>query len=432
MSQNFTTKIISLKNHDFASASIWMFASNTILNTGNFIFIFLLARILSPSNYTTIIALISVANLLMTTTSILQLTVVNLVSEVTGEKKSQTIDQIYKYFQSIIFKFSIICLVLFLIFEKYLTNFLKLEKSSYLLIIFVTFLLSLSVTLFKSTLQGMQKFNLFTLTTSLEIITKISILIVSFIIIGPSLQIALLSLVIPYLILIILSFFIIRPIQLNKKDKKLSNLDVLKTTLTSAILMVSLTSFYTIDIILVKHFFQGQSFQNSPNLYVAVSTIGKIIFFGTIAITSALIPITRKRYASNIASFKIFFLSIATTIMYALIIIIITFLNPERLLKILGQPEYLNAKYLLTPFLIFISIHSVAYVISMYHFAKKRYSVMYIVLPAAICQILGIFVFHKNLIDIITVSTWCSASLVIMLLCIFPTKHIKINIFQNI
>ncbi len=432
MAQNFTTKIISLNNHDFANASIWMFASNTILNTGNFIFIFLLARILTPSNYTSIIALISVANLLMTSTSILQLTVVNLVSEAIGAKKSQTIDLIYKYFQSLIFKFSIICLVLFMIFEKYLVNFLKLEKSSYLLIIFLTFLLSLSVTLYKSTLQGMQKFSLFTLTTSLEIITKISILIIAFIIIGPSLEIALLSLLIPYLILLVLSFFMIRPPQLSKKDKKLDNLDIFKTTLTSAILLLSLTSFYTTDIILVKHFFQGQYFQNSPNLYVAASTIGKIIFFGVIAITSALIPITRKRNASNIASFKILFLSLAITIMYASIIIIITFLNPEGILKILGQPEYLYAKYLLTPFLIFISIHSVAYVISMYHFAKKRYSVIYLVLPAAICQILGMLAFHKNLIDIITVSTWCSASLVLLLLCIFPTKQITTNLFQNI
>jgi len=71
--------------------------------------------------------------------------------------------------------------------------------------------------------------------------------------------------------------------------------DALSYGFPALLTVAGLTSLYTSDVILVKHFFSSYE----AGLYSALGMMGKIIFFASSAITTAMFPIAAEKYAQK-------------------------------------------------------------------------------------------------------------------------------------
>jgi O-antigen/teichoic acid export membrane protein len=85
-----------------------------------------------------------------------------------------------------------------------------------------------------------------------------------------------------------------------------------KVTRYSSPLLISTLSTNSLimtDVLLVKHYFDP----HSAGIYASLSTLGKIIFYGTGPISSVMFPLISKRFSENKSFGKVFMMSLVLT-----------------------------------------------------------------------------------------------------------------------
>lgn len=410
-----------LKTNAFAKATIWMTVGMMFANIGAFFFIFLLIRILTPSDYAVIVSLISVFNLLIVPAGIMQITVVAKVAEAKGKDELGKVSFIYHYFLKRLFFVGVVLLLVAFLFTGVINEFLHIRDARLFLLICISAIGFYFIILARSILQGMSEFKNFSLSTILEMIFKIAFAVI-LILLGMRIFGAALSFLFSEIIVLLFTMLIVQKKFIrNSQPIPIHVSEILTVGLPTTFMLLGLTSFYTVDVLLVKHYFPEQ-FSNQAALYAGVSTLGKIIFFGTAGVSSALLPTAAEQYATGKKTKALLFASFGLVAAGAFLVTVFYFLQPRLAFLILGKAEYLAATPYLGIFAVFISLHSLVFLIANYLISVKKLDSAYIVFFGAIIQILGIVLFHNNLTEIIFVSIFSSALLLLVLLLVYIVK----------
>lgn len=423
-----------LRNNKFSHATFWMTLGIMLMNAGSFFYIFILARFLEPSDYSILITAISIIGLITVPMNILQLVLVSMISEAKGLNDDGKVRLIHDYFLKRIFWISLFLLAFFLLFSKQINLFFHFENRLYLNLVVFLSITYFFLIFFRSILQGSFTFRKFAASAFWEMTLRI-VVVVFVALLGFGLFGALGGFLASQIAVTLYSFFLLKP-TLPDKDSKtnLHTTAVFKVVTPAAFMILGLTSFYTTDVLLVRHFFPEQTFGNNASLYAALSTLGKIIFFANFGIASALLPISTEKHARKEKPLKILVLSLLLELIICSLFIVIYFLAPKFLLNLLGQKEYLEASNLLGFFAIFMSFHSLVYLISNYLFSTKRLFSSYIVFFLSLTQILGIISFHESLFQVVTVSIYSSGTLLALLFSFFLVQYyfsnIKLSFFK--
>ena len=189
------------------------------------------------------------------------------------------------------------------------------------------------------------------------------------------------------------------------------------------IFLVSLStnSLYSTDVILVKHFFEAQS----AGIYAALSTLGKIIFFGTAPVGAVMFPLVSQRQSQGKDYKKIFLLSLLFTLGISLLVLLIYWLAPELSLKILYGDKFLEASPYLVWIGLFMAIFSSGSLITGFYLSKGDTRIWTLVVLAALGQALGIWFFHSSIFQVITVNIISASFLLVSLLIYFGYETSK-------
>jgi len=147
--------------------------------------------------------------------------------------------------------------------------------------------------------------------------------------------------------------------------------------------------------------------------------MGRIIFYGTSPIAAVMFPLVSKSYAKGGNYKKIFFLSIFLTFLLIVALVILYWLFPNLVLQLLYGDKFLEGAPYLVWFGIFIGLFTISSLFLNYFLSKGTTRVVYIALVAAIIQIIGIYLFHKDILQVVLVSIWVSLILLISLLIYF-------------
>lgn len=187
----------------------------------------------------------------------------------------------------------------------------------------------------------------------------------------------------------------------------------------------AITSLYTSDIILVKHFFS--SFDTG--IYASLSTLGKIIFFGTSPIASVMFPLVSQKQSKGEGYRKIFIYSLLATSILAFIALVIYWLVPELAIRLLYGSAYLEATNLLVWFGIFMTLFTLSSLVINYNLSLGKMKIVIFPLVAAILQIILIWFYHYSLFEVILISIGVSALLLTALLIysIYSKNGHKVN-----
>jgi len=180
----------------------------------------------------------------------------------------------------------------------------------------------------------------------------------------------------------------------------------------AAISLLCLTSFVTIDIMLVKHFFDSES----AGVYAGVSLIGRIVFFLTAPIGMVMFPLIVQRRAKQENYHKDFILALLLVLIPSLVLTTAYFLIPEFILELATRSDYVQGASLLGIFGIFSTLYALLYLFTNFYLSIRETKIFLPIAIGAVSQALLIWFFHNSFQQIITISIGVTSLLLMVLL----------------
>lgn len=404
-------KILNLIKHPLFSGSALVVVGSNSVNFLNYLYHLLMGRLLGPSGYGELVALISLMGLLGILPSPFNLVVVKYASII---KSRAELNNLVSWLRIKVFQFSILFFILIILISPILYSFLHISNIVYLILIAVPSLFTLLATLNRAIMQGLLMFKQMIFSLILESVSKI---LISILLIFLSLYLfgAIIAWIVSVALGCYLTFYYLK-IHTKKNPKRPS---ILKNMLLYAcpvlIQSLSTTSLYTSDLILVKHFFSS----HDAGIYAAVSTLGKIIFFGAGPIGTVMFPLVSQRSARGENYLRIFKYSLFATFVLSLAVLALYWFFPDLAITLLYGKAYTEASGLLVWFGIFMSLFTISSLFVSFGLSLNRTKVVILPLCAAILQIILIFAFHQSLFAVVLASIAVHALLLAMLLIYF-------------
>ncbi len=402
-------KILGLTSHPlFAGSFIMIFGSNAV-SFLNYLYHLIMGRLLGPAGYGELAAIISSIGLFGIIPSSITLVIIKYVSAAKDEKETGSL---IVWFKNKIFLLSLIYSLLILMLTPFMGSFLKIPDLSYFILLAVFTFFSLQSSLNRAILQGLLKFKemVFSVLTESALKLLVSIILVY---LGFKVGGAILALVISAILGFYITIRYLKQRNLSVDDKVIPDIRaMLKFSIPVALQSFAITSLYSSDVILVKHFFSS----HEAGIYAALSNLGKIIFFGAGPIGAVMFPLVSQRKARGQVYGQIFIYSFFGTLMLAGSVLLFYWFFPDLAISLLYGKLYLEASNLLVWFGIFISLFTLSTLLISYGLSLGRTSIVYLPLIAALVQIILIWFFHQSLFMVILISIAVNALLLVALL----------------
>lgn len=401
-------QISNILKHPLFSGSAIMVIGSNATNFLNYIYHLIMGRLLGPANYGELAALISLMGLLSILPGSINLVIIKYVS---SAKNETDVISLISWLKARIVKVSLMLTFVILITSPLIASFLHINKFIYLILIAVSFLFGFQSLFYRAILQGLLKFKEMILSVLVENTSKL-LISVFLIYLGFRVGGAMLAFVIAaFLGWYITTYYL----KFRTKQKTYVSPDVKSMALFAVPVIIqsfSQASLYSSDVILVKHFFTSYD----AGIYASLSTLGKIIFFGTGPIGAVMFPIVSQRKAKGGNYRKIFIYSLFSTSFLAASLLMIYWLFPNLAIRLLYGSAYLEGSNLLVWFGIFITLFTIAFLFISYALSLGKTKVVLLPFIAAISQIILIWFFHESLFRVIAISIVISALLLLGLL----------------
>ncbi len=410
--------INKIKRNSFISASFWVFLGTGFLNFGSYMYHLLMGRMLGPASYGALEGAISLLYILFVPTVTLSLVVVKFVSSYLGRDNEIAINSLYNYLFGRVLLWGFVVTSILILFSQSIASFLRFPSPALSILVALTFLVNLFYLLDKSVIQGLTKFFKFSLLSFVETAGKLFLGIL-LVYLGYSSTGAFAGIGIGLFAAFIISQIFVKQsvkIKLSLKSDFAQKKELAKFAIPTFITTLALTSIFTTDIILVRHFFHGAE----SGYYSAISVLGKIIFFAASPVIFVIFPLASEYHAKG-GNFKKFLFQGLTVA--GLICVVITsayFLVPGMMVNALFGPSYSHVVPYLGIFGLFISIYTICSLTANFYLSIQKTSSSYLVLAAAILQIILILLFHETLQQVIYDSILSCIVLLISLLLYYP------------
>lgn len=393
--------------HPLFSGSLIMVIGSNSANFFNLLYHFVMGKMLGPGSYGELAAIISLVGLLGIIPVSLSLVVIKYIAIA---KDDTEISALINWFKTKVLLFSLIFSGLIFIASPIIFPFLHLDNAFYLILVIIGFFFSTLALLNRSILQGLLKFKEMIISLLAETALK---LLISVLLVYLGFQVS--GAIGGFALSVILGWYITN-LYLRYRRKQVSMRVDRKQILSfiTPVLTVSFatTSLYSSDVVLVKHFFSSYE----AGIYAALSTLGKIIFFGAGPIGAVMFPIISRRSSRGEGYNKIFIYSFLATLLLATAVLLIYWLLPKFIIVVLYGNSYLEASSLLVWFGIFITLFTLSSLLINFHLSLGHTRVVLIPIVAAILQIIAIWFYHDSLFTVIIISILISALLLGILL----------------
>lgn len=400
--------ITNLISHPLFSGSAMMIIGSNTINLINYIYHFVLGKLLGPVNYGELVALISVIGLLGIIPGSLSLVIIKYISSAKNKEEKAVL---INWLKDISFKVSLGLFIFIVIISPLIVSFLHITQISYIFLVAIISFFAIPSQVNKSILQGLLKFTEMIISILIENLTKLG-LAVLLVYMGFTIGGVMVSLTIAVIVGWYISKTYLNNLQREKNYALLDMRPMILFTLPVMVQSFAVTSLISSDLILVKHFFSPYD----AGIYSAISTLGKIIFFGAGPISSVMFPIVAGRQSRGEDHKKVFLYSFFATLIFALVLLFIYWLFPAVVISALYSSSYLQAKNLLIWFGIFVSLFTACSLLINYSLSLGKTRIVIFPLFAAVAQIIIISVYHQSLFSVIIASIVVMTLLLVSLL----------------
>jgi len=383
-----------MKNEQF-SGSFFLIALLNLGNLFSYLFHFGMARMLGPADYGVLAALTNIIYIFGIPTTSIQTIVAKYTTRFAVKKEYGKIKGMFMYLLKQLMLSALFVFIIFFALSYFILS-KKLEIPLWLLAITGIFLFgSFAYPLIIGVLQGTKKFQVwgwnFAISCLIKLVAGVLLVILGFAVYGA---------VSGFIFGTIIAFFIALPfmkdVLKSKEIKQKINL-LSKENMPALLALLCLVFAYSLDVLLVKTFFSA----DAAGKYAVASMIGKIIFFGTLAIGNAMFPISSEKFVNGnkektrgVIKKTIIALAILCIIAVAGLI-----LFPKLVVSILFGSQYISI-YLLLPYLgIAFSFISFLNILILYRISVNEFEIYHVFLLALFLVLEGslLFLFHQTL-----------------------------------
>lgn len=407
--------------NELVNGSLFVFIGSLTLSILSFILNLFLIRNFNASEYGAYASLLSLVTLIGIPAQSFTTVIVRFAADYFAKNELDKAKAFYSRLLMLDSIFSILIFIAFVIFSIPIKEFLHLDNIWY--VILTGFIISfgyLSI-VNNAFLQGFLKFPFIAFTSVVggisRIIAGVLLVFLGFKVFG-----ALWAILIAFSIPFFLTFLPLRFL-INKKstkDIKFPTREIMKYALPTSLAILSLNSFSSIDVILVKHFFNP----HEAGLYGGLSLIGKVIFYFTGPITSVMFPLLIKRHNLGQNFNSLFYLALLLITVPSIAIALFYFLFPLLSINLfLGGRDYLSISPYVGLYGLFIAIFSVLNVFVNFFLSLKKTRIFIVVGIGASLQIALIILFHETFSQVIGVSLIVSSLLLLSLFLYYLKEY---------
>jgi len=384
-----------IASNPLARNSAIVFAGTMTANVLSYIYHLMMGRMLGPSGYGELSSLLSLLYIFTIPLLVTQTVLIKLVS---GFKAHGEVGQAKSLFIKAVKVFEVVSLVGFpviLLAAPWVTSFLHLSSSTLFVYVYLLLIISLFIAVATSMLAGYQKFIWVSILGSVAILVKIviSVPMAGWRVSGVMLAAIMASLIACVLYILPLRFLM----SVKRKPTHLKKRDTFGFAIPTLLTQLGITSLYTTDIILVRHFFDAQS----SGLYAALAILGKIIFYASSAVPTVLFPIASERTALGSKTKKLIISAVGAVAVISIGITALYFLFPDLIVSLLFGNAYAGAGAMLGMFGIFLGLFSIANSIAVSCLAVGKIRIWLFCVAAALAQIVGVTIFHGTIAQVI-------------------------------
>jgi len=397
---DLNTLLVKLRLNTLISTGIFLTISNIVIGFFSYGYQILVARLLIPGEYATFIAFISVSMIFLSPISFIFILFSRKVSELKARNNQSKIFDLYRQVSLIFICFGLILLIFFLIFNKNIFEYLKINSWSSIFIIWGYILFGAIGSINNSLLQGIERFRLLALTGLIAAILKISTGWI-FLWLGLKANGALLGCIVPLIFLWLYGYIISGSLRETKKssDIKVFAKNDFRLFFPVFIANTSFALLTQIDVILVNWYFDVES----SSIYAAASTLCKSILYLSGGFVTALFPAVVKNQIIKASSSKILIQAVSVTIFFGLLTSALFYIFGNLIIHAVYGPSYAPAGKLLPIFS--ISMIPLALIMVAEHFliAKGRVLFAWLTLLTIPIEFFLIEKFHSNLNEVVCV-----------------------------
>jgi len=414
---NFLKKSIKrFLGNQLARGSLVLFVGMMIGSFGSYLFHLLMGRMLGPEEYGVLSSIISILYFLSIPTMVFTLVIAKFISSYLGRGESQKIGDLFSLFFKKSFLLSSAISLAFLLLTPFLQRFLKIDSTLILVVITGVIFFSLPLAVNRGFLQGLMNFSWLALISASETILKL-FLAIFLVLSGLKSFGATLAYSISSFLSLLIAFYPVRNYFSFTAGKKIDDFGkMVKFSLPVLISNISFISLYSLDVILIKHYFSAYQ----AGLYASVSILGKVIFWFASPVVTVLFPLMSKRQSEKRNFFEVLILAILFIGLAGVGIIFLYRTYPNLMIILLFGKQYLEASRYLFGFAIFIFLHTLSFsLVNAYLSLSKTTAVL---LPglAAISQGILIGLFHQDISQVILICQIVCGILLVSLLLFLP------------
>ncbi len=385
-------------SNSLARNSAIVFAGSMTSNVLAYVYHLCIGRLLGPSGYGEFSSLLSLFYIFSVPLLVAQTVLVKFIS---GLKAQNALGETKYLFWRITKLFAIISFIglpIVFVSAPWIQSFLHLSSSGLFMLLYLALVISLLVIVPSSILQGYQRFlwvSVFTVgTVAARILFGVPMTVWG--VYGVTL-----AAVFAGVIIYVLYFYPLRFIlTVESKTTAIRKREAFTYAIPTLLTLLGITSLYSTDIILVRHFLSA----TEAGSYAALAILGKVIYYASSAVALVLFPVLSERTAIGATTKKITVASIAGVGAISIGITILYFLFPDFIVGLLFGKAYVSAGTFLGLFGIFLSLFSIGNIMAMACLALGHTGVWFIPLVCAILQIVGITFWHSNIGAVISLN----------------------------
>lgn len=392
-----------IHSDSLARSSAIVFAGTMGANVLAYLYHLVMGRLLGPGGYGELSSLLSLLYIFTVPLLVAQMVIVKFVS---GFKAHGEVGQSKSLFikSTKLFVFSgIIGLPVAFIAAPWVTSFLHLSNPLLVILLYLLLLFSLLTMGATGILTGYQKFVWVSIMGIAAILVKLvlSIPFVAWGVLGVVIASVLSAILLYGLYFIPLRFLF----SVRRKPTTLTWRAALGFTGPTLLTQLGITSLYSFDIILVRHFFDAKA----AGLYAALAILGKIIFYASSAVPTVLFPLASERTAKGVRTGKLVLTAAAIVALISGVITAAYFLAPRFIIGLLFGNAYTGGEELLGRFAVFLTLFSVGNLVALASLAVGKTKIWVIPVLAAVIQIIGISAFHATIAQVIQIDIGVTA-----------------------
>lgn len=378
--------------------SLVFFAGSMVVNVIAFAYHFILARLLSPSDYGILAALFGLIYLTSIPLNAADILVTKLISGFEEDKMiSHTKSLLLLLARKVGPLYGILFPILILL-SWPVQNFLKLPSVWAVVSIWVFVYLFIITAILRPVMKALLRFNDLILSQMTEAVLRLLLSVGLILIFGSWYGWGILGLIFTALISLAFAIFQVRDV-LSSSSIRFDHhkLNIRSLGLGSLLLSISYTLMYSVDVLLVKHFFSDYW----TGIYAVLVTAGKVIFFAQTPISTATLPIVARKAKQPAMARTDLWTLIGLSTLISLVTITGYFFGSELLVKIVFSEKYLAAVPLIPWMGMAIFGFSLASIGANFLLALNKIKAAWISLLGLGAEVVAISLFHESIMQVV-------------------------------